>query len=1052
MALRQQLAQRHPPNRTTIVIPSGTCCRACGSEEVYEAILEELAKRDLSDKVSVRKTGCHGFCQMEPFIVIYPKRIVYQHLEAKDAAEIVERTIIKGDIVDRLCYVDQNTGERIIYEQDIPFYKRQQRDLMGNNVLIDPTRIEDYIALDGYRALLKAIEEFSPEGVIKEVKVSQLRGRGGGGFPTGLKWERARASAGDEKYIICNADEGDPGAYMDRSLLEGNPHALIEGMIIGGYAIGASKGFIYVRKEYPLAVENIELALKQAREYGLLGEGIGGSDFCFDIEVEMGAGAFVCGEETALIHSIEGRSGEPKQRPPYPVLKGLWGKPTNINNVETWANVPRIILKGAAEFASVGTENSKGTKIFALVGKIRNTGLVEVPMGITLREIIYDIGGGIPGDKRFKAVQTGGPSGGCIPAEMLDLPVDYESLRLAGSMMGSGGMVVMDEDNCMVDVAKYFLGFLKDESCGKCFSCREGILRMLELVTRFTDGMAEIEDIDLLMELAETVKNASMCGLGQSAANSVISTMLHFRKEYELHAIKKRCPAAVCQKVISSPCQHTCPIDTDVPAYVALIGKGELRKAVEVIRHGNPLPNICARVCARPCEHKCRAGDFGDPIAIRNLKRVAMDYELANGISSPPPEKHGYDGNVGIVGSGPAGLAAAFYLAQNGYRVTVYEAEPVVGGMLAIAIPDYRLTKDILQTDIDYIKKTGVEFVTNTRIGRDLSWEELRSRHDALFIAVGAHKNLPLNIPGEDAEGVYDVIRFLREVKYGLRKNIGDTVAVVGGGDAAIDAARAAYRLGCRKVIILYRRTRAEMPADDEEIEEALKEGVAMPADSEEIEEAIREGIEIQFLVAPKKVLVSDGKIRGVECIRMELGPVDKSGRPKPVPIAGSEFTIKIDTLIAAIGQKADLGFLPEDSGIETSSWGTILADPDTLQTGDPAVFAGGDALTGPSIVVEVMSAGKVAAESIHKYLSGEPVTRSFAVTRPNFEIEPLHFDPEEIPEKRAEVPRIPVASRIGNFEEVELCLDLEQAKGECKRCLRCDLEALAESGQLDEI
>jgi NADH-quinone oxidoreductase subunit F len=1029
--LSSRLSRRHPPDRTCIIIPQGTCCRACGSEKIVAAFHQELDKHGLKRKVEIRETGCHGFCQMEPFVVIHPQGIVYQHLEPKDVDEIVERSILKGEIVERLCYIDPTTKKRIVYEKDIPFYQRQKRTLLSRTAQIDPTSIEDYLAIGGYQALFKVLEEKTPEQVIDEVLKSKLRGRGGAGFLTSKKWQFARSAKDDTKYIICNADEGDPGAYMDRSLLEGNPHEVIEGMLIGAYAIGAGKGFIYVRNEYPLAVKHIKLALQQAREYGFLGEKIETNGFAFDIEIERGAGAFVCGEETAMIASIEGRSGEPRQRPPYPVNRGLWGHSTTINNVETWANVPGIMAKGAEAFASVGTENSKGTKIFALVGKINNTGLVEVPMGMSLREIIYDIGGGIPNDKRFKAVQTGGPSGGCIPAEMLDLPIDYESLKEAGSMMGSGGMVVMDEDNCMVDVAKYFLNFLKDESCGKCFSCREGVRRMLEIVTRFTEGKAKVEEIDLLESLAYTVKNASMCGLGQTAANSVISTLRHFRKEYELHARNKRCPAAVCQKIISSPCQHTCPLGTDIPAYVALIGRGEFGKAAEVIRHGNPLPNVCARVCARPCEQKCRSGEFGESIAIRNLKRVAMDHELRSGVSAPPPREKDYKETVGIVGSGPAGLSAAFYLAQRGYGVTVYEAQPVIGGMLGIAIPDYRLPKDILQIDLDYISKTGVKFAANVQIGRDLSWEELCNRHDAIFLAVGAHKNLELNIPGEEAEGVYDVIRFLREVKYGQREKIGDIVGVVGGGDAAIDAARVAYRLGCKKVIILYRRTRAEMPADDEEIEEA-----------------IAEGIEIQFLVAPKRALVKDGKIHAVECIKMELGEVDRSGRRKPVPIAGSEFTVKVDTLIAAIGQKPGIGFIPEDSGIRISPRGNIEVDPDTFQTGNPAVFAGGDVLTGPSIVVEAMAAGKIAANSIHQHLRGEPVIRSYTVMKPDFVIEPKEFDPEEIPEHRVEVQRIPVAARRGNFDEVELYLEDEQAMNECKRCLRCDLEALAEGGQ----
>lgn len=1032
--LSSKLSRRYPPGRKCVVIPSGTCCRACGSEAMVEAFKQEIEKQSLIEQVALRETGCHGFCQMEPFVVIQPQGIVYQHLEPKDAAEIVERTIIKGDIVERLCYVDVGTGEIIPYEKDIPFYKKQQRNLMGNNAFIDPTKIDDYLALGGYQALFKALDEMSPEEVIDEVKKSNLRGRGGGGFQTGKKWEIARTVACETKYIVCNADEGDPGAYMDRSLLEGNPHAVIEGMLIGAYAIGARKGFIYVRDEYPLAVKHIKIALEQAKANGFLGEKIGINGFGFEIEIERGAGAFVCGEETALLASIEGRTGEPHQRPPYPVIKGLWGKSTTINNVETWANVSMIVKHGADWFASTGTEGSKGTKIFSLVGKIKNTGLVEVPMGITLREIIFDIGDGIPDDKGFKAVQTGGPSGGCIPALHLDRPVDFESLKEAGSMMGSGGMVIMDEDTCMVDVAKYFLDFLKDESCGKCFSCREGIRRMIEIVTGFTDGRAGIEDIELLEQLGQAVKNASMCGLGQTAANSVLSTLRYFRDEYLMHAKYRRCPAAVCMQIVSSPCQHTCPIDTDVPAYITLIGRGEFGKAAEVIRQGNPLPNVCARVCARPCEDKCRAGEFGDPVAIRNLKRVATDYERRSGLPAPTQPKAKHNETVGIVGSGPAGLTAAFNLAQNGYAVTVYESMPVLGGMLGIAIPDYRLPKDILDLDLEYIKRAGVEFKVNMEVGKDITWEELRSNHDAVYVAVGAHSNLALGIPDEDAKGVVDVLRFLWDVKTGERKDIGSVVGVIGGGDAAIDAARTAFRLGCNKVMILYRRTRAEMPADNEEIEEAL-----------------REGIEIHYLVAPKLVLVKSGKVRGVECIKMELGEVDQSGRRRPVPVEGSEFTLELDALIPAIGQKPDLGFIPAGKGVEISSRGTIVADPDTYQTGDPAVFAGGDALTGPSIVVQAMYAGKIAAESIHRFLRGKPVTREFSVTKPHVSVAPMEIDPEEIPVTRAETMRVPVSSRVDVFNEVELCLEEEKAMKECMRCLRCDLEALTEIEQQGE-
>jgi len=541
--------------RPLIVVSSGTCGRARGSEKVFKAFEKTIKANELKDKVNLRDSCCHGFCEAEPNVIIFTnngkhqKPIFYQKLKPEDVDEIIEKTILKNEIIDRLRYTDPQTNQKYTYFDEIPFYNKQYRLVSGNNVFVDPTNINDYFAIGGYCGLAKALT-MKQEDVIAEVKKSGLRGRGGAGFPTGLKWEICRKQKGDEKYIICNADEGDPGAYMDRSLLEGNPHCVIEGIIIGAYAIGAKQGIIYVRTEYPLAIENLKIALDQARKCGLLGENILGSGFNFDIMIARGAGAFICGEETALIASIEGRIGEPRQRPPFPGEKGLWGKPTNINNVETWGTLPIVINHGAEKFAAIGTTGSKGTKIFSLVGKVRNTGLVEVPMGITLKEVIYDIGGGIPEDKAFKAVQTGGPSGGCMPKELLDLKIDYEGLTAAGSMMGSGGMIVMDENTCMVDVAKYFLNFLRDESCGKCFSCREGTQRMYEIVSEITEGKGKEGDIAFLKEVAQMVKDASMCGLGQTAANPVLSTLRYFEDEYIAHIKDKKCPAGVCKALI----------------------------------------------------------------------------------------------------------------------------------------------------------------------------------------------------------------------------------------------------------------------------------------------------------------------------------------------------------------------------------------------------------------------------------------------------------------------------------------------------------------------
>jgi len=498
----------------------------------------------------VRTTGCHGFCERGPIVVIQPDGVFYQRIKLKDIKEVIAETIVGKKIIDRLLYVDPRTQEKIVHEKNVPFYKKQERIIFGNNGFIDPTDIKDYIALDGYKALTKILFDMTSEEVIEEIKASGLRGRGGAGFLTGKKWEICHKVNSDRKYVICNADEGDPGAYMDRSLLEGNPHSVIEGMIIGAYAIGATEGYIYVRMEYPLAVKNVTRAIDQAKKLGLLGESILGSEFGFDIHVFKGAGAFVSGEETSLMASIEGRRAFPRQRPPYPAQEGLWGKPTNINNVETWANVPLIISKGAEWYSKIGTRGSKGTKIFSLVGKINNTGLVEVPMGMTLREIINDIGGGVKDNKKFKAVQTGGPSGGCIPAEMLDLRIDFESLTKAGSMMGSGGMIVMDEETCMVDVARYFLDFTQEESCGKCVPCRIGTRQLVEILTHITQGKGEEGDVEKLGDLAKTIEAGSLCQLGGTAPNPVLTTLQYFKDEYEAHIKDKSCPALVCKDLI----------------------------------------------------------------------------------------------------------------------------------------------------------------------------------------------------------------------------------------------------------------------------------------------------------------------------------------------------------------------------------------------------------------------------------------------------------------------------------------------------------------------
>jgi NADH-quinone oxidoreductase subunit F len=1010
--------------RIELMLCAGTACVAGGAFQFMEALKKELKAQGLKDDVAVVATGCNGFCGQGPLMVVLPENIFYGWLSPEEIPHLVEEHFLKGRPVKKLMFTPPEEEQPLPLLSDIPFFKKQMLVVLRNKGIIDPEKIEDYIARDGYAALEKVLTSMKPGDVIDEIVKSGLRGRGGAGFPTGRKWLLTRQQEQTPKYLIANCDEGDPGAYMDRSLLESDPHSLLEGLTIAAYAVGAANGFIYVRTEYQLAIERIKKAISQSREYGLLGTDILGTGFDFNIELREGSGAFVCGEETSLIHSIEGNIPEPRQRPPFPAKSGLWGFPTLINNVETMGNVPMIIEKGADWYSGIGTKTSKGTKIFSLVGKINNTGLIEVPMGITLRDVVYGIGGGIPGGKRFKAVQTGGPSGGCIPASMLDSPIDYETLKAAGSMMGSGGMIVLDEDTCVVDVSKFFVQFTNDESCGKCVSCREGSEALLEVLTRIADGNGKEGDIEFLEELCETIKDASMCGLGQSLPNPVLSTLQFFRDEYEAHIKQKHCPAVVCKGIISSSCQHICPLEQDVSCYIGLIAQGNFEEAIKIVRKENPLPLICGRVCDTPCEAKCKAGDGGDPISIRALKRFLADYEMNHDLPIAESPKNERDERAAVIGSGPAGLSCAYYLTMEGYKVTVFESLPTPGGMLAVGIPGFRLPKEVLNWEIERMMRLGVEIRTNTRVGKDILLSELKEDYDAIFIATGAHKGLRMKVPGEDSGGVLDAVEFLRDFNLGREVEIGDRVIIVGGGNSAIDAARVAKRLG-KDTSIIYRRTRAEMPAIKSEIDEALLEE-----------------IDIRFMAAPVKVLSNNGKIEALECIRMKMGDVDESNRRRPVPIPGSEFRVDADTLILAISQKPDVSFLSEEDNLKVSGWNTMQVDPENLLTSVEGIFAGGDLVTGPNNVTEAIAHGKLAAKMIDKYIKKEPLERTYEVTRPTMRVESSKLSEEEIENlKKPVMATIQVAQRIGSFDEVELGFSEAEAIAEAKRCLRCDLE-----------
>ncbi|MBW1764912.1 MAG: FAD-dependent oxidoreductase, partial [Deltaproteobacteria bacterium] len=728
------------------------------------------------------------------------------------------------------------------------------RRVLANCGKIDPTKIEDYIAAGGYESIVKALSHMSPEQVIEEVIDAKLRGRGGAGFSTGLKWRFARQATGHPKYIICNADEGDPGAFMDRTVLEGDPHLVLEGMLIGAYAIGAQMGYLYVREEYPIAVEHLSIAIEQMKERGLLGKDILGTGFDFEFSLKMGAGAFVCGEETALMASVEGKRGMPRARPPFPAQAGLDGKPTNINNVETWANIPLIIKNGAQWYSQIGTENSKGTKIFSLVGKVNNTGLVEVPIGVTIRDVVFEIGGCIPKGRKFKAVQMGGPSGGCVPAKYLNLPIDYDTLQRIGCIMGSGGMVVMDENNCMVEIARFFQSFTQSESCGKCAPCRLGTTQLLEILTRITEGEGKLEDIDAIKDLGETIMKSSLCGLGQTAPKPALSTINFFLKEYKDHILEKRCEGAVCDAMVISPCQHACPAGIDVPNYIAAIAGGNYQKSVDIIRERNPFPAVCGRICINPCEYKCRRGELDDPIAIRSLKRFAADWYFENMENPEKPYAITQDKKVAIVGAGPAGLTCAYYLAQLGYKTTVFEAKSIGGGMLGLSIPEFRLPTAVIEAEIEYIQSCGVEISYDSPINVQHTVNDLLSEgYDSVFIAAGAQSSKRMGVLGEDEkhDGLFYGLQFLTEIREGKEINLSGRVIVLGGGNVAIDASRTALRMGAENVKIYYRRTIDDMPAWEKEIEEAIEEGV-----------------EIYPRWAPKQIMHKNGSITGMEFAR----------------------------------------------------------------------------------------------------------------------------------------------------------------------------------------
>jgi NADH-quinone oxidoreductase subunit F len=1036
-AVREAGMSKLLPARPRIGVGMGTCGTGNGADGVYHAFAEAIGQQGRDVKLA--PVGCMGFCAREPLVNVrlpWTPLVVLHRVQASDVQRILDDLAAGAITTDlALCKIEEwdHLTARIHYGEglpnvpswrDVPFFKPQRKIVLRNCGLINPDDIEEYIAVGGYQALYKVLIDANPQLVIEQIKASKLRGRGGAGFLTGLKWEFLRNVAAERKFMICNADEGDPGAYMNRNEIESDPHALLEGMLIGAYVTGATEGIIYVRAEYPLAVHRLTRAIEQARQSGLLGDNIMGRGFRFDIQLVEGAGAFVCGEETALIASLEGTAGRPRPRPPFPAQKGLWGMPTNINNVETWYNISPIVSRGPAWFSETGSAKSAGTKVFSLVGKVTNTGLVEMPLGTPLKTFIYEVGEGGTNGRHIKAVQTGGPSGGCIPQEMFDTPVDYETLTQLGSIMGSGGMVVMDEDNCMVDVARYFIEFTHSESCGKCVPCRVGLDKSLRILNNFTRGRGCESDLDKLDQVGRMVRDTSLCGLGTSAPNPLLTTMRHFRHEFEDHIRAHRCRAGVCEELELSPCENSCPLHMNIPRFLQLYQEGRLEEAFEAVVLDNPLPASTGRVCQHPCDNRCRRRTVDEAVNMREVHRFIADAmyfsdrfdALAERIAAR--KLPSTDRKVAIVGAGPTGLAAAFYLSLLGHEVTAYDPNPEPGGMLRYALPEYRLPREVVRREVELIRRMGVKFQCGVTVGTDISLNDLDNQYNAVFLAIGTWKEAWVYLPGTELKGVVPALPFLESVARGEPVRIGGKVAIIGGGNAAIDSARTALRMGA-EVTVIYRRERKDMPAIGEETDAAEAEGV-----------------QFFFLATPHRIVGdNDGGVKAIEVVKTTLGEFDKSGRRRPVPT--SEIRrLDCDTVILAVGEAVDLDFV-RASGLRIKEDNTLEVDRHTLETSRGKFYAGGDLITGASNVSNAMGFGKKAARNIDLRLMGsgrwDQIGGKIAYS-------------QAPPGQPAESPRhhsseLPAAERVETFQEAMVGLTGDEAREEACRCLRCDIK-----------
>lgn len=1009
-----------------VTVHMGSCGAAAGAQAVMNRLVEEVSACHRSD-IALSISGCIGLCSREPLVTVETlgrESILYQQVNEQKAEQIFRQHVLGGKVqVDFALARGKPMNDEpmtspsdlegiVPHVSQLKFFALQKPLVLRNRGFIDPEKIDDYIWRDGYLAAAKALRELNPSEIISEIKLSGLRGRGDAGFPTGIMLEFCANSKEQVRYVLCAAEEVDPEACISRSVIESDPHAVLEGMIISAKAIGAHHGHISCPAEYALASKRLDLAVRQAKAYGFLGKNILKSGFDFDIEVHQIPSSSVCGEETEQTDAAKTGSAPP------PWLSGLsrsWKKSTFLNSVETYVNLTRIILLGGEAYADLGTESSKGTKLLSVAGNVNNAGLIEVPMGTSVGEIVFDIGGGVPGRKKFKAVLVGGLGGGFLSAEHLNTPVDYDALIEVGALMGSGRMVVMDENTCMVDMARHFMEFCQTEICGRCSSSRVESKQMLEILQRICRGEGREGDVELLEEFSQKVKDTSPCRLGKILPNPVLSTTRYFRNEYDAHILDKRCPAAVCSELFKSPCQHACPLTMDIPSYIALVGAGRIDDAYRVLKRTNPFPSVCSRICGENCERKCQRGHMDEAVAIMHLKRFVTDHaERSKGGPLPILRKE----KVAVVGAGPSGLTAALELRRRGYGVTVFEALPEAGGMLRWAIPAFRLPRHELDQEIEDILQTGVQLLSPRRVGDDVPFKELEKKFDVIYLATGAQKSASLNIPGEDVEGVLGALEFLRAHHLGKGIKVAKKVAVIGGGISALDAARTAVRLGAKKVTVYYRRGREDMPAPPELVKEAEEEGVT-----------------VMDRVAPVRVIPQYGKVRGLELTQTRPDRFDQTCRRQPKPIMGSEFIENAEMVIAAIGRVADLDFLPKESGIDRHE--AKLKVDRHLSTTNAKVWAGGDLVTGPAMVVDAIEAGQRAAREIdHAIRSAKGESPWVA---PAEEPLPIPFENAKPGERsRVAIPEAPPKVRRVDFREVKLGYTTEMALAEARRCLCC--------------